>query len=88
MIKLKLRGKHCPVNFTGRTRIEAKPIVGGLFEYELNPDVLTDIFDELCDRILILSRDNRRMEIELTGYKSQSGAKHDNRVQVGKGYGD
>jgi len=55
MIKLKLRGKHCPVNFTGRTRIEAKPVIGGLLEYELNPDTLTDLFDELCERILDLS---------------------------------
>jgi len=85
MIKLKLRGKHCPVNFTGRTRIEAKPVIGGLLEYELNPDTLTDLFDELCERITELTKQNRRMEDELTIYKRQS---DDNRVQVGKGYGD
>lgn len=85
MIKLKLRGKHCPVNFTGRTRIEAKPVIGGLLEYELNPETLTDLFDELCERITDLTKQNRRMEDELTIYKRQS---DDNRVQVGKGHGD
>lgn len=56
MIKLKLRGKHCPVNFTGRTRIPVKDVAGGLLEYEINPDTLTDIFDDLCEQIILLSR--------------------------------
>ena len=85
MIKLKLRGKHCPVNFTGRTRIEAKPVIGGLLEYELNPDTLTDLFDELCERITELTRQNRDYETRLSAYKKPA---EDNRVQVGKGYGD
>ena len=87
MIKLKLRGKHCPVNFTGRTRIEAKRVIGGLLEYELNPDTLTDLFDELCERILDLSRQNREKDLELTVYKRKE-KPDDTRVQVGKGYGD
>ena len=86
MIKLKLRGKHCPVNFTGRTRIEAKPVIGGLLEYELNPDMLTDLFDELCERILELSKENRRLDSIIGAYMTAKPG--DNRVQVGKGYGD
>ncbi len=86
MIKLKLRGKHCPVNFTGRTRIEAKPVIGGLLEYELNPDTLTDLFDELCERIIKLSEENRRLDSRLVARITAK--PDDNRVQVGKGYGD
>ena len=86
MIKLKLRGKHCPVNFTGRTRIEAKPVIGGLLEYELNPDTLTDLFDELCERITELSQQNKSLENKLTVYTRMN--QDDTRVQVGKGYGD
>ena len=86
MIKLKLRGKHCPVNFTGRTRIEAKPVIGGLLEYELNPDTLTDLFDELCERILELNTEIRRLDSKLVA--RMTAKPDDNRVQVGKGYGD
>lgn len=86
MIKLKLRGKHCPVNFTGRTRIEAKPVIGGLLEYELNPDTLTDLFDELCERILELSKENRRLDSKLVA--RMTAKPDDDMVRVGKGYGD
>lgn len=86
MIKLKLRGKHCPVNFTGRTRIEAKPVIGGLLEYELNPDTLTDLFDELCEQILELNTEIRRLDSKLVA--RMTAKPDDNRVQVGKGYGD
>lgn len=86
MIKLKLRGKHCPVNFTGRTRIEAKPVIGGLLEYELNPDTLTDLFDELCERILELNTEIRRLDSKLVA--RMTAKPDDDRVQVGKGYGD
>lgn len=87
MITLKLRGKHCPVNFTGRTRIEAKRVIGGLLEYELNPDMLTDLFDELCDLILKMDIENRRMETELCVYKRKT-HDDDDRVKLGGGYGD
>ena len=85
MIKLKLRGKHCPVNFTGRTRIEAKRVIGGLLEYELNPDMLTDLFDEQCERNTELTRQNRDYETRLSAYRKPA---EDIRVQGGKGYGE
>lgn len=69
MITLKLRGKHCPVNFTERMKVPEKRLVNGLVEYELNPDTLTDLFDELCEKILNYASSNRDMEKRIIEYK-------------------
>lgn len=68
MITLKLRGKHCPVNYTGRTKVPEKRFADGLVEYEINPDTLTDLFDELCEKIINYAVSNRDMENKLYAY--------------------
>ncbi len=89
MITLKLIGKHCPNHYIGRYGGDEKKRSDGLYIYEINPDALTDIFDELCERIIKLSDSNRKSDNLIYYYKKllnkdeQPGS-----VCVGGGCGD
>ena len=90
MITLKLRGRHCPTHHIARVGQSTGRGRDGLIGYEINPDVLSDIIDELCDRIIELQQENGKLWIDNISLRPKADIQEqpEFRVRVGGGYGD
>jgi hypothetical protein len=92
MITLKLRGRHAPTSYIQRIGTTTGRGRDGLIGYEINPETLTDIIDELCDEIVKRTQENGRLWSELLQYKPKPELlphqDYSDRVKVGGGYGD
>jgi len=89
MLMLKLRGRHCPTHYIARTGTSSERKSDGRIIYEVNPDALVDIIDELCDKIVETEREVGRLQIELSKLRpAPVHVQEDGRVRLGGGYGD
>lgn len=89
MLMLKLRGRHCPTHYIARTGTSSGRKSDGTIVYEINPDVISDVIDELCDKIVETEREVGRLQIELCKLRpAPVHVQDDTRVKVGGEYCD
>ncbi len=93
MLTLKLRGRHCPTHYIARVGTSSGRKPDGTIIYEINPEVISDVIDELCDKIVETQRENGRLHTELLKLRPSAAdplpwTEDSNRVKVGGGSGD
>lgn len=90
MLTLKFRTKYVPTSFIARKGVNTSGRkADGTIEYEINPDVIGDIIDELCEKIIEVQKEAYDYWKELQQYRPQPEPKdYTSQVQVSKGYGD